>query len=383
MSTAPLLVSVDSSVSPKDCGTPGTSYQIVNYSTVDAVWISDNPSVRTNVGMPLQPQSAITVSYPHLYAILDNSATGPVTIIIGASIQDWSPSPVKNVTVSGPVNATVTGTVDINAGNVSVVNQPGVFPLTSLTQVLNNSAIVPGGWIQNIFNLQVYTSIIIQVQYLPPSSSFSHTTFNLFNVQGKIGGISGISVFNQSYCQQGSVGYEPGNLTNGDNTFTVIPLNGVDTISLSGTLSPALASMTINAWGTNALLSSSHRSQYPRGNLVNNLGPWWWNSNLRLSVPTGTSLFIPIPITSNGVTINLFSSGTGTGTTSSTVTVVDSQSNVLRSFIDTNVPKSTVVGPIVLPNSLPPQYLQIDESGASATSRWEILMQENDLALAA
>lgn len=415
MSTAPVLYSVASKSVPTDCGTPGTTYQVVNYSNSDTVWISDNPTVQTNVGLPIQPQSSVLVSFPRLYAVLDAAAINPVTLIVGSSINGWSPSPVKVVNISGPVSVTgdvgidgtvdVTGTVDIGAGTVDIgtvsgtvdiiapggvdiSNTPDVIPVTSLDHVLVNSVFVPGPWLQNIPDLNKYNSLILVVQFDPDPSLFDYTTYNSIECNGTF---NGVGLFRQWYVQQGSTGWDntthTGQLSHGTLTYITIPLNGIDSISLNGNLVPAgTTSMILDAWATTAQLTPTNRMQSPNAGLGtgNTTAPWWFNPGARLAIANGTSLFVPLPTTSNPITMTLYSSNTGTGTTKSTVTIVDSITNVLRTFVDLDIPKGTFLDPIVLPNTAQPQYLQIDESGGTGvTSRWEILIEENILGLPA
>lgn len=405
MSLAPLLVSVASKTSPTDCGTPGNTYQVVNYSQNDTVWISNSLSVNTNVGMPIPPQAAVTVSYAHLYAILDSAAAAAVTLIIGSSIQDWAPSPVKNVTVSGPVTisgtVTVAGTVAISGGSVnigtisgtvtitgpvSVVNNPGVFPLTSLTLVENNfnlgSSGSPQNWFFNLNSLSAYNALIIQTKYVP--NPFTFTSLNSFEVVGYNGGVGGLILFDYIYWQQGTYGDDHAGLAaGGDNTLTIVPLNGIDAVEVLGQL-PANATLNINAWGTNAQLVNSHRTQTQLVVGSKKTTPYLYNPQGRIPVNTGTTVHIPIPITSNGITIFMYSSGTGTGVTSTTVTITDSVFNTIRSYINLAIPKSTELPPITYPNGLAPQYISINEGGAAGTiSQWEVLILENQLPQAA
>lgn len=138
---SPLNVTVTSAMSPTELVRSMTSGQIINDSDDGLIWIGSSPSLVKGLGIPLQPQSAMTVTQDtDVWGILDDP-TKPVHVIIG-DISDWSPAPVKNVTITGPVTAEITGPVDVTptagatfdvAGDVGISGDVSITPAAGST----------------------------------------------------------------------------------------------------------------------------------------------------------------------------------------------------------------------------------------------------------
>jgi len=109
-------------------------------------------TVAVNIGIPLQPQASIEwgsgkTSPVELWAILDTAAAAPVPLIMGNDIGDWSPSPIKTVTITGPVTVSgtvsisgtvnVAGSVTISGGSVNIGTITGTVTITGPVSVTN------------------------------------------------------------------------------------------------------------------------------------------------------------------------------------------------------------------------------------------------------
>lgn len=394
-SNAPALVQV-SSHTAAPCGTFQGSYQIINYSENSTVWVSNQPNAATGVGLPIQPQSAVTVAYATLYAALDSAATDPALLIIGGQVQDWNPSPVKVVNISGPVSvtgevaidgtvdvsgsvaissgevdATITGPVTIDSGNVNVVNTPGVFPLTSLVHIASNINLTPGTPFP-IAGLSAYNSLLVSIELTivtgtPTSNSYIEVDVSGFTT-------SSLLLYATKLFLQATSSASSSSLVTGDQTLTTIPLNGIDHVSFNVPALPAgvtSAIINLNLYGTNSELMATHRS------VQQIVGPIMFSSGAaNIPVTTAAQVTIPIPITNNPVSIYAFSSGTATGTPSTTLAIEDSISNRVQPFVQLAIPKSTNIQ-WQLPHSLNPMFLRIQETVAGATSNWQVMFTED------
>jgi cytoskeletal protein CcmA (bactofilin family) len=434
-SNAPALVNISDKVSATPCGTFQGTYQVINYSEDSTVWIGNRDNVRTNVGLPVPAQSAVTVSYATLYATLDSAATDPALLVIGGQVQGWAPSPVKVVNISGPVDvtgtvgidgtvtvdgtvgiagdvtvngdvgitgpvtvdgsvdiasgtvdATITGPVDINSGTVNIGNTPGVFPLVSLTSLLVNSVVTPSGSAQlTLTGLSAFNALILSNLFHILTGAPDSTQYQEIDIQGFTAG--GILIYINKLYLQGTYGVVFGGTSTGSNllddlALTTIPLNGIDKVVLqypASFQSGVTGTVTVNAYGTNQQLPASHRSQKQIS------GPIMFSSgaaNISVTTLTGQAT-IAIPITNNAVSIYAFSSGSGSGSPSTTIAIEDSISNRVQPFVAQGIAKSSPPTQWQLPHSLNPMFFRIQETVAGTTSAWQILITEDAFPAAA
>lgn len=404
MTSAPSNFTVTSKTSAVIVGTFQAPTSVINNSTSDQVWIGTDNTVSALSGVPLQAQTAVqfgSQGITQMWAILDPAAVAPVQLVIGGDVTDWSPSPVKVVNISGPVAVTgtvaVSGTVNVagsvtisggsvNIGTISgtvtitgpvtVVNAPNVYPLSNLTILQNNFSVTgPLGSAFSLTGLQNYNSLIVhchlQVNTVPGSP---YLVSSNFIAQGFAGTFQ---LLNNTYYQQVAFGDDRIGLGASDITTSVIPLNAMDNVNFFLN-PPANCTMFLSVFGTNAQLPSAHRSTFQIAAGV------LYAPTVRMPVPTGTTYHIPLPITSSPVTLYMYSSGTGSGTPKTTVTITDTLSNVIRTYVNLNIAQSTDLPPIVLPHTLTPQYVSIQETGvAGSISQWENRFVENTLPVAA
>lgn len=410
-SNAPALVQV-STHTASQCGTFPGSYQIINYSEDSTVWVSNQPNAATGVGLPIQPQSAVTVAYATLYAALDAAATDPALLIIGGQVQGWNPSPVKVVNISGPVSVTgdvgitgtveVAGSVDITSGTVdatitgpvtvdadgstiNVGNNPGVFPLTTLTALVGNQVMTPSPTAQlTITGLNAYNSFILSNLLTILTGAPDSTMYQEVDIQGYTS--AGVLIYTNKVYLQAAYGLFFAGVSTApqynDLTLTTLPLNGIDRIVLqfpNGFPAGITGSVTVNAYGTNQQLPGSHRSQKQIS------GPVLYDSgaaNISVSTLTGQAT-IEIPITSNPVSIYAFSSGAGTGSPATTIAIEDSLSGRVQPFVSSGIAKSSPPTQWELPHSLNPMFFRIQETVAGTISAWQVLITEDAFPTAA
>lgn len=64
--------------------------QIVNLSTTDSIWVSDNPSVTPSIGWELGPQGSLVWQYDQqaAYSCVDTGVVSPVAVTFGNSVSD-------------------------------------------------------------------------------------------------------------------------------------------------------------------------------------------------------------------------------------------------------------------------------------------------------
>lgn len=285
---------------------------------------------------------------------------------------DTSGGPVE---VDGSIDANITNaTLDVTGG-VVINNEPGVFPLTNLVNKINNFTAPAAGGNFSDTGYSTFNSLIVQTDLQHTGGAQPVSAFGKLQVQLRSPSVpTTVLLQDYLYYLQATAGVN--GATMDDSTLTVIPLNGADEIDVTLT-PPASGAMAVSIWGTNAIYAPSHRST------MQLKSPYLINTGGRINVTGVSSMMLPLPVTNNPVRLTLYSSGTGTGTPASTLTIVDSITNLLRSYVNTGIAKSTPPIVIELPNTLAPSYIQIDETVSGAISRWEILALEEKLPIAA